>query len=254
MTTEPTEPSTPSAPTGASGVSGASGTGPQNVTFPSAGTTAYGYLAVPPAGEGPGVIVIQEWWGLTAHIKDIADRLARAGYVALAPDLYGGEVAHDADEALRMMTGVPTARGVELLSGAVGYLLERPETQGTTVGAVGFCMGGGFVLALAAGDPRVSAAVPFYGVIREGLPDFAGLRAEVLGHYGAEDGSVPVASLDALRAAIETESGIVPVFHVYEGAGHAFFNDGRPAAYHPEAAARAWDRTLAFLAARLGPA
>ncbi|MFJ2173092.1 dienelactone hydrolase family protein [Streptomyces sp. NPDC087851] len=226
----------------------------QNVSFPSAGTTAYGYLAVPPAGHGPGIIVIQEWWGLTAHIKDIADRFAQAGYVALAPDLYGGQVAHDSDEALRMMIELPTARGVELLSGAVGYLLERPETEGGTVGTVGFCMGGGFVLSLAAADPRVSAAVPFYGVNKDGMPDFSGLKAEILGHYGERDDSVPVDTLAELKETIEAQSGIVPVFHVYEGAGHAFFNDGRPEAYHAEAAGRAWDRTLAFLGARLGSA
>ncbi|MFJ7998178.1 dienelactone hydrolase family protein [Streptomyces sp. NPDC096310] len=226
----------------------------QNVSFPSAGTTAYGYLAVPPAGHGPGIIVIQEWWGLTAHIKDIADRFAQAGYVALAPDLYGGQVAHDSGEALRMMSELPTARGVELLSGAVDYLLDRPETEGATVGGVGFCMGGGFVLSLAAADPRVSAAVPFYGVNKDGVPDFSGLKADILGHYGERDESVPPQSLDELKATIEAQSGIIPVFHLYPGAGHAFFNDDRPEAYHAEAAGQAWDRTLAFLGARLGSA
>src|SRR4051794_11409057 len=90
----------------------------QNVTFLSAGTTAYGYLALPPGGSGPGVIVIQEWWGLNDHIADVTERLAKEGFVALAPDLYGGNVAHDSDEALRMMTSLPVDRGVELLSGA----------------------------------------------------------------------------------------------------------------------------------------
>ncbi|MFF5565490.1 dienelactone hydrolase family protein [Streptomyces sp. NPDC012623] len=225
----------------------------QNVSFPSAGTTAYGYLAVPPAGHGPGVIVIQEWWGLTSHIKDIADRLAQAGFVALAPDLYGGEVAHDADEALRMMRELPTVRGVELLEGAVGYLLARQETDGDTVGTVGFCMGGGFVLSLAAVDRRVSAAVPFYGVNKDGVPDFSHLKAEILGHYGELDESVPLAALEELRTTIQDQSGIVPVLHVYQGAGHAFFNDGRPEAYHAPSATLAWERTLDFLRDRLIP-
>ncbi|MDX3852436.1 dienelactone hydrolase family protein [Streptomyces sp. AK02-01A] len=224
---------------------------PQNVSFPSAGATAYGYLAVPPSGHGPGVIVIQEWWGLTSHIKDIADRFARAGFVALAPDLYGGQVAHDSDEALRMMSELPTDRGTELLSGAVGYLLERPETDGETVGAVGFCMGGGFVLSLAAKEQRVSAAVPFYGVIKDGMPDFSNLKAEILGNYGELDPSVPPESLEELRTTIESQSGIVPVFHVYPGAGHAFFNDDRPEAYHAESSTEAWERTLDFLRAQL---
>jgi carboxymethylenebutenolidase len=219
---------------------------PQNVTFLSAGSTAYGYLAVPEAGHGPGVIVIQEWWGLTAHIKDIADRLARAGFVALAPDLYGGQVAHDSEEALRMMTDLPTERGVDLLSGAVGYLLARGETDGDTVGTVGFCMGGGFVLSLAAKDGRVAAAVPFYGVNQEGVPDFSQLKAQILGHYGELDESVPPATLEGLGAAIEAQSGIVPTFHLYP-AHHAFFNDGRPEVYDAESARVAWERTLDFL-------
>ncbi|MFI7347308.1 dienelactone hydrolase family protein [Streptomyces sp. NPDC049936] len=224
---------------------------PQNVTFPSAGSTAHGYLAVPNAGSGPGVIVIQEWWGLTSHIKEIADRLAQVGFVALAPDLFGGKVAHDAAEALRMMRELPTRRGVQLLSGAVDYLISRSDTGGDRIGAVGFCMGGGFVLSLAAHDQRVAAAVPFYGVNKEGLPDFTGLRAQILGHYGEEDPSVPPASLNALREAIQTQSGVVPEFHLYP-AGHAFFNDARPEAYHAESATLAWQRTLDFLRKALG--
>lgn len=114
----------------------------QNVTFPSTGTTAHGYLALPPSGRGPGVIVIQEWWGLTDHIANVADRLAAEGFVALAPDLYGGNVAHESEEAFRMMKELPVSRGVELLSGAVDHLLGLPEVTSDTVGAVGFCMGG----------------------------------------------------------------------------------------------------------------
>ncbi|GAB2806927.1 dienelactone hydrolase family protein [Streptomyces daliensis] len=225
----------------------------QNVTFPSTtdAGTAHGYLALPPSGRGPGVVVIQEWWGLTDHIAEVTDRFAEAGFVALAPDLYGGQVAHDADEAARMMSELPTDEGARLLSGAVDYLLGREETTGGTVGAVGFCMGGGFVLALAAREPRVSAAVPFYGVIPGALPDFSGLKAEVEGHYGEQDPTVPLASLDELRATIEAQSGITPVFHLYP-AGHAFFNDANPATYDAPSAATAWDRTLAFLRARLG--
>jgi carboxymethylenebutenolidase len=223
----------------------------QNVTFPSAGSTAHGYLALPPAGKGPGIIVIQEWWGLTDHIKDVTDRFAQAGFVALAPDLYGRKVAHDPEEALRMMTELPTAKGVELLSGAVDYLLSRDETSGSTVGTVGFCMGGGFVLSLAAADQRVSAAVPFYGVNKEGIPDFSQLKAQVLGHYAERDKAVPRSSLDELRKAIESQSGIAPTFHLYP-ADHAFFNDARPV-YHQKSATKAWERTLAFLHTQLVP-
>jgi carboxymethylenebutenolidase len=223
----------------------------QNVTFPSAGTTAHGYLALPPSGQGPGVIVIQEWWGLTDHIANVADRLAAEGFVALAPDLYGGHVAHDSGEAVRMMRELPVSRGVELLSGAVDHLLALPEVTSKTVASVGFCMGGGFVIYQAAADPRVSAAVPFYGVIQGELPDFSGLKAQILGHYGEHDTSIPKEKLEHLSEAIQQQSGITPDFRLYP-ANHAFFNDGRPEAYDPESAARAWQSTVAFLHEQLG--
>ncbi len=221
----------------------------QNVSFPSAGGTAHGYLALPPTGRGPGVLVIQEWWGLTEHIADVTRRLAAEGFVALAPDLYGGAVAHDTAEAGRMMGALPVERGVELLSGAVDYLLGLPEVTSSSVGAVGFCMGGGFVLQLAATDPRVSAAVPFYGVIQGELPDFTGTRADILGHYGEQDGSVPPESLDALRAALR-KAGVTPDLRLYP-TGHAFFNDRRET-YHADAARQAWQSTLGFLRSHLG--
>ncbi|MFE9172139.1 dienelactone hydrolase family protein [Streptomyces kebangsaanensis] len=217
----------------------------QNTTFPSAGATAHGYLALPPSGRGPGVLVIQEWWGLTDHIADVADRLAAEGFVALAPDLYGGSVAHDSDEALRMLKALPVSRGVELLSGAVGHLLSLPEVTSDTAGAVGFCMGGGFVLYLAAVEPRVSAAVPFYGVVRDEMPDFSGLRARILGHYGERDRSIPPQRVEELAETIRRQSGTAPDFRLYP-AGHAFFNDRRPS-HHPDSAARAWESTVAFL-------
>jgi carboxymethylenebutenolidase len=223
----------------------------QNVTFPSAGSTAHGYLALPPSGRGPGVIVIQEWWGLTDHIADVTRRLAAEGFVALAPDLYGGNVAHDSQEALRMKQALPVSRGVELLSGAVDHLLNMPEVTSDTVGSVGFCMGGGFVLYQAATDPRVGAAVPFYGMVEGGLPDFSGLRAEILGHYGELDRSIPKEGLKELAAAIQQQAGITPDLRFYP-AGHAFFNDGRPEAHDPESSAKAWHSTLAFLHERLG--
>lgn len=221
----------------------------QNVTFPGGEGTAHGYLALPPGGRGPGVIVIQEWWGLNDNIADITDRLAREGFTALAPDLFGGSVAHDAEEAKRMIRRLPLERGVRLLSGAVDHLLGRPEVTSESVGAVGFCMGGAFVLQLAAADPRVGAAVPFYGAMQE-FPDFSRLRAQILGHYGARDASVPPETRERLRAAIKEQSGIEPDFRLYP-AGHAFFNDTRPS-YHAESAEQAWTATLAFLHRTLG--
>ena len=123
---------------------------PQNVQFPSNGRTASGYLALPDSGSGPGVIVIQEWWGLDDHIVSVADRLAAEGFVALAPDLYGGRVAHGREDAAAMMAALPVDQAARDLSGAVDYLLGLEATTSDAVGAIGFCMGGGFVLMLAA--------------------------------------------------------------------------------------------------------
>ncbi|MGZ6880891.1 MAG: dienelactone hydrolase family protein, partial [Mycobacteriaceae bacterium] len=197
----------------------------QNVTFPSNGSTAHGYLALPESGRGPGVIVIQEWWGLVSHIADVADRLAREGYVALAPDLFGGTTTHDAAEAGKLMQELPVDRAVRDLGGAVDFLLKHEAVTGSAVGAVGFCMGGGFVLVLAAQQGnRISAAVPFYGVIPGDTPDFSRLSAAVLGHFGENDDFVPPEKVRELAATIEAQAGRAPEFHFYP-AGHAFFND-----------------------------
>ena len=227
----------------------------QNVSFPSNGSTAHGYLARPASGRGPGVVVIQEWWGLTSHIKDVADRLAAEGFVALAPDLFGGPTTHDAEEAGRLMQELPVDRAARDLGGAVDYLLGHDAVFGTQVGTVGFCMGGGFVLVLAAqqGD-KIGAAVPFYGVLGEKYPSFGNLTAPVLGHFGEQD---EMASPDAVRelaATIEEQSGRRPDFRFYP-AGHAFFNDENLiGTYDPEQAAKAWDATISFLREQLSPA
>ncbi|GAA5120669.1 dienelactone hydrolase family protein [Pseudonocardia adelaidensis] len=229
----------------------------QNVTFPSNGGTAHGYLAVPASGSGPGIVVIQEWWGLTNHIADVTNRLAAEGFVALAPDLYGGRTTHDAGEAGELMQELPVQQAARDLAGAVDFLLAHESVtsqEGTErkVGAVGFCMGGGFVLVLAAqqGD-KIGAAVPFYGVLKEDFPSFAGLTAPLLGHFGEQDEVAGPDAVRALAARIEAESGVRPEFHIYP-AGHAFFNDeNHLGTYDPEQAQVAWTRTLEFLRAHL---
>jgi carboxymethylenebutenolidase len=217
----------------------------QNLSLPN----GHGYLALPPSGSGPGLIVIQEWWGLDDHIADVTNRFAAEGFVALAPDLYGGTVVHEDSDAARLASELPVGAAVDLLSGAVDHLLSMDEVTGERVGAVGFCMGGAFVLTLAAraGD-KIAAAVPFYGGADEN-PDFTNLKAQIMGHYGEQDDFVPVSSLPELTAAIQRDSGITPTFYTYP-AGHAFFNDQRPA-YHEESARLAWTRTLDFLRAHL---
>lgn len=224
----------------------------QNVTFPSNGGTAHGYLALPESGSGPGVVVIQEWWGLTDHIADITNRLAAEGFVALAPDLYGGRTTHDSDEAGQLMQDLPVAQAATDLGGAVDYVLSHDAVTSEKIGSVGFCMGGGFVLVLAAqqGD-KIGAAVPFYGVLGEDYPSFENLTAPLLGHFGEQDTMAPPDAVEALADRIETESGTRPDFRIYP-AGHAFFNDeNHMGTYDPVQGAKAWGATLEFLRAKL---
>lgn len=224
----------------------------QNVTFPSNGDQAHGYLALPPSGTGPGLIVIQEWWGLTSHVADMTNRFAAEGFVALAPDLYGGPTTHDAEEAAQLMQKLPAEKAAKDLRGAVDFLLGHDAVTGDKVGAVGFCMGGGFVLTLAAeaGD-KVAAAVAFYGVVQQ-RPDFSGLSAQVQGHFGERDDFVPVDAARSLFDDIGAATGQQPELHFYP-AGHAFMNDENLlGTYDAEQARIAWDRTLAFLHTQLG--
>ncbi|HWC34968.1 MAG TPA: dienelactone hydrolase family protein [Mycobacteriales bacterium] len=224
----------------------------QNVTFPSNGSEAHGYLAVPASGSGPGVVVIQEWWGLTDHIAAVADRLAAEGFVALAPDLYGGKTAHDADTAGSLMMSLPVEQAALDLAGAVDFLLGHEAVTSTKVGAIGFCMGGGFVLMLAAqqGD-RVAAAVPFYGVGPAVPETYAGLTASVQGHYAENDDFFPADQARAQEQQIRTESG-TDVEYFFYPAGHAFHNDENLlGTYDAEQAALAWSRAVEFLKAKL---
>ncbi|CAN5856627.1 dienelactone hydrolase family protein [soil metagenome] len=224
----------------------------QNVEFPSNGQTAHGYLATPESGSGPGLIVIQEWWGLTDHIADVTDRFAQEGYVALAPDLYGGKTTHDADEAGEMMQQLPEADAARDLGGAVDFLLDHEAVTGDSVGTVGFCMGGGFVIQLAAQrGEQIGAAVPFYGVLQS-QPDLTAIRGAVLGHYAeTDDFASPHTALD-MGQAIRDAGGTASI-NVYGGTSHAFFNDeNRMGSYDPDAAAIAWGRTLSFLSSHLG--
>ena len=159
----------------------------QMIEFQSNGGTAQGYLSVPETGRGPGVVVIQEWWGLVPHIKDVADRFAAVGFVALAPDLYHGDVARSPDEAGKMMMALNIAQTEKDLRGAVEYLLNHEATEGPSVGTVGFCMGGALSLYAASKNERVGACVVFYGIHPKVEPDFEALRAPVLGIFAEED-------------------------------------------------------------------
>ncbi|MFN2206424.1 MAG: dienelactone hydrolase family protein [Candidatus Promineifilaceae bacterium] len=208
-----------------------------------------GYLAVPPGEQQkPAVIVIQEWWGLNEHIKDVARRFAEAGYVALAPDLYHGQVTTEPDEARKLAMELGMGDAVGEIQAAMAYLRAQDFTTGQ-IGIVGFCMGGGLVLQTAVADNTLGAAVPFYGQ-PVSAADAGKITAPVLSFLGTEDG-ISAANYEQMHRALEA-NGIPNHFQLYEGAQHAFFNDTR-ASYDPEAADDAWTRTLAWFDEYLRP-
>lgn len=204
-----------------------------------------GYLAIPKTGQGAGVIVLQEWWGLVPHIKAVADRLAAAGYVALAPDLYHGDSTTSPDEAGRKMMALTMEDTARSLAEAVDYLLAHPAVNRDQIGVVGFCMGGQLALLTATVSDRIGATVDFYGIHPNIQPDVSKLSSPVLGLFGAQDTLVPLEAVEGLVAAIKSAGGTIET-HLYPDAGHAFFNDTRPEAYNAAAAEDAWGKTLAF--------
>lgn len=216
------------------------------VTFPANGRTVDGYLALPSSGRGPAVIVIQEWWGLVDHIKDLTDRFAREGFVALAPDLYHGEKTKSPDQAGKLLMALNIAETAKDLRGAAAYLRDRPDVRPPKVAAVGFCMGGQLALFGASAHPDViDAAVDFYGIHPKVKPDVSRLAGPVLAHFGRRDKSVPESAARDLIERIEAAGKTVEA-HFYDAA-HAFFNDTRPEVYDRNSAELAWQRTLDFL-------
>ncbi len=224
------------------------------VEFPSNGSTARGYLASPPAGAGPGVVVIQEWWGLVPHITDLCDRFAAEGFTALAPDMFHGETTTEPDEAGKLMMALNMAQAAKDMGGAVKYLQGSDVVRGDQVGVTGFCMGGGLALVLATqqGD-SIGACVPFYGLIPwpDAQPDWSKLTAPVQLQVASKDEYFSPDKASELEAELKDLGKSVEV-HVYEGADHAFFNDTRPEVFDAEAAQLAWERTLDFLRSHLG--
>ncbi len=195
------------------------------VEFAGNGSNASGYLAVPDSGGGPGVIVVQEWWGLDSGIREMADRLAVAGFVALAPDLYHGELAGhtEMDRAGALMSAMPPDRAARDMSGAVDYLAAHDSTTGDGIGVMGFCMGGLLTFVLASLRPdKVRAAVPFYGFPQgDDQPDYSRIEAAIQGHMAEHDDFFPPAAAMALEQRLR-ELGKDVTFTVHEGSGHAF--------------------------------
>jgi carboxymethylenebutenolidase len=212
------------------------------VSFQSNGGQCDGYLARPAAAKAPGVLVIQEWWGLVPHIKGVADRFAAEGYLALAPDLFHGKSTKEPDEAGKLMMSMKMDEAGRDMAGAADYLRNNDACTGK-VGSVGFCMGGGLSLYLATLTP-IDACVVYYGMLQQ-TPDLSKLAGPVMGHYASDDAWASQEVAHKLEQAIR-DAGKHAQFYIYEGTDHAFFNDTRPEVYNKAAAELSWDRTLAF--------
>jgi carboxymethylenebutenolidase len=222
----------------------------QVVDFPVNGETGSGYFAMPRAGRGigmgPGLIVIQEWWGLVDHIKDLCERFAEQGFVALAPDLYHGQTTTSPDEAGKMMMALRIDEAEKEISAAIQYLLHHNAVTSKKIGIIGFCMGGALSLYTATKNPNVGACVVFYGGHPNVKPDLPNLQSPVLGIYGESDKSVPPEAVHNLEQQLQSLGKQVEMI-IYPNAGHAFFNDSRPTVYNAQAAEDAWQRTIEFL-------
>lgn len=210
--------------------------------------SAWFYVAVPARGYGPGVIVLHAWWGLTDFFKGVCDRLAEAGFVAVAPDLYDGRVAQTVEEAQEIAESMNYIYSKAKVTAAAGLLMDHPGVRGRSLGAIGFSMGAGWALLLSILDPKeVAAVVAFYGTEKA---DYSRARAAYLGHFVEEDPYEHIADVRIMEDAIRGSKHEITIY-LYPGAKHWFFEADRPEAYDPEAAQLAWERTIEFLKAHL---
>lgn len=219
------------------------------VTFSSNGGLCQGYLAKP-RGTGPGVIVLQEWWGLVDQIRQVADRFSEEGFVALAPDLYHGQSTRSPDEAGKLMMALNIETTARDLAGSVDYLLSLDETTGSRVGSVGFCMGGQLSLYAACSNRNIGACVIYYGIHPKVQPDIPSLESPVLGFFGEKDAFVPPQAVQALETNLQ-QAGKNVEFRIYPRRDHAFFNDSRREVYHKADAEDTWTRMIQFFGRHL---
>jgi len=218
------------------------------LTIDAGGTEVRGYVAVPEAGSGPGMLVCHAWWGLNESFTGLCDRLASEGFVALAADMHNGTVADTIPDAEAAMERLTREHAIAVSEAGLAALLARPEISGEKVGTIGFSMGSYWAIRLSIVHPeQVGAVVTFYGA---GEGDFSGATAAYQGHFSPTDEWEPEEWVRGLETSI-TEAGREVTFHWYEGAGHWFFEANRPDAYNAEAAELAWQRTVDFLRANL---
>ena len=220
----------------------------ETVEFPSNGHTCSGYLAIPSGGRGPGVVVIQEWWGLVPHIRDVCERFAADGFVALAPDLYHGRETAEPDEAGKLLMEMDVARASRDMLGAATWLAASDRTAGDRVGVVGFCVGGALAIHAATSSDVFAAAVAFYpglAFLERTGTDLSQIHGAVMGHFAGLDHSYKPDQVERLALRLR-EAGADVEVHWYPEADHAFFNDSRPQVHRQADAKLAWDRTVAF--------
>lgn len=225
------------------------------VEYPGDGVTIHAYVVAPRGkGKRPAIIVVQEWWGLNQHIKDVAKRVAREGYAAIAPDLYsrlGHKVTTDANEAGKLMNSLSMEDGLKDLNATVAYLKTVPEVDAGRIGVTGFCRGGSYALMLPCVNPAIKAAVPFYGQVPNPDTPLKNLSCPVLYIYGEDDGWITKGDVQRLAQALKKyhKAGEVKT---YPGAPHAFFNDTRKDVHRPAESQDAWARAMAFFRQHLG--
>ena len=223
----------------------------ETVEFKANGTTASGYITSAEGGSGPGVLVLQEWWGLVPQLIAVCDLLSAEGFTALAPDLYHGEIAAhtEMDKAGELMDSLPPDRAARDMSAAIDFLLAHDACSSSAVGVTGFCMGGLLALRIAALEGnRVSAAVPFYGApLDDGSLNWSNLSAAVEGHFAERDDFFPPEACEALAEELRNLGKDV-TFHIYPDTGHGFGNWENPLGNYDERSWRtAWQRALTFL-------
>lgn len=209
-----------------------------------------GYLAVPPDGSGPGLVLIQEWWGLVDHIIELAERFAEEGFVVLAPDLYRGRKTKSPDEAGKLLMALNISEAARDIIGASKFLQASPSVSPKKIGALGFCMGGQLALFAAIEYPHeIHAAVDFYGIHPRVEINPDRLKVPALLHFGKKDNSIPEPEARALVTRLQDAGA--PVEGYFYESGHAFFNNTRPEIYVEADAQLAWTRSLAFLRTHL---
>lgn len=217
------------------------------VTFDCDGGQSTFYEAVPKSGRGLPVIVLQEWWGIVPHIKQVCDRLAAEQFVAIAPDLYHGRAASTPDEASRLMMALDINRAAQDLRAAIRYLIiGHRRVSGKRVGVVGFCMGGQLSLFAASRFPEIGACVDFYGIHPRVQVDYSKISCPVMGCFAEKDSHVPPPAARDLESQLKAH-GVKTDVHIFPGVEHAFFNDSRPEVYNQATAQVAWESTLSFL-------